>query len=451
MVDRVVVGGGLSGIVAALEAAEAGERVVLLESQAQLGGAIASAEIDGVEVDAGAESFSIVSPEMIELVDRWGAASQRVQPANYPAHLVLPDRTIAIPRGVMGIPAGADALRGCGVLSPLELRDALDRDRKPWQEDPTASVADIVRARLGELVYGRLVAPILTGVWGVDGQQLSAATVFPELLAIAAREGSLLEGARILRSDQPSMGQAVQSLRGGLHTLIPLLARVLDDAGVQVELTSPVTDIRRADGSWNIRSNHTWDAPRLTIAVGPRALEKLLSGVDGLLKGPELPLEPIPSLVMIASIEAPHLDFAPVGTGALVHQKASEQVKALTHVNAKWSWWSDVLPAHRHLVRLSLRDTSLSDDDAGRVAISVLDEMLQVRPGQVRELALRRWDDVLVQPLAEAAEDVVLLRQRAAVQGLELLGSALPGAGLLRLARHAHYRRQQEDTRVAIG
>ncbi len=52
----VVVGGGVGGLVAARECAKVGMRVTLLEGSEALGGVIRRVALDGVVVDAGAES-----------------------------------------------------------------------------------------------------------------------------------------------------------------------------------------------------------------------------------------------------------------------------------------------------------------------------------------------------------------------------------------------------------
>jgi squalene-associated FAD-dependent desaturase len=55
--DVIVVGGGLAGLAAALDLAEAGRRVTLLEARPRLGGATASFTRDGVTIDTGQHVF----------------------------------------------------------------------------------------------------------------------------------------------------------------------------------------------------------------------------------------------------------------------------------------------------------------------------------------------------------------------------------------------------------
>ncbi|MFX7784972.1 NAD(P)-binding protein, partial [Acinetobacter baumannii] len=54
----VVAGGGVAGLVAALECAKVGRRVTVLEASDAFGGVVRSAEVGGLTLDVGAESFA---------------------------------------------------------------------------------------------------------------------------------------------------------------------------------------------------------------------------------------------------------------------------------------------------------------------------------------------------------------------------------------------------------
>jgi squalene-associated FAD-dependent desaturase len=70
------VGGGLAGITAALDLAEAGRKVTLLESRPRLGGATFSVERDGMWVDNGQHVFLRCCTAYRALLDRIGATAQ---------------------------------------------------------------------------------------------------------------------------------------------------------------------------------------------------------------------------------------------------------------------------------------------------------------------------------------------------------------------------------------
>jgi squalene-associated FAD-dependent desaturase len=77
----VVIGGGLAGITAALDCADAGADVTLLEVRRRLGGAIYSFERDGLQIDNGQHVFMRCCTAYRELLERLGSErSVSVQP-----------------------------------------------------------------------------------------------------------------------------------------------------------------------------------------------------------------------------------------------------------------------------------------------------------------------------------------------------------------------------------
>ena len=448
--DLIVIGGGFAGILEALRAAESGGSVVLLEQTDQLGGAIRAAQVDGQAVDVGAESFSVVSDEFRSLLEHWGLGDDIVSPEPVGASIISPAGRFAVPHGVMGVPAGAEALRRSGALNSAEVEAALELDLSPFAAERHASVADLVRRRLGDAVYRRLVEPVVTGVYGTSAEQLDANVVMPELVRRAQQTGSLLEASRQLRGDGPSAGLAVQSLRGGLHTLVPRMVDVLTAAGVRIELNSPVTRISRRQGQWSVVANGDWTAPRVCLAVGPAQTVQLLATAE-VSAGPSVVAQPVPGTVAVASVQSTVLDDHPWGSGALIADEVAAEAKAFTHINAKWAWWSDALPPGRHLVRISLREPGGRPDIIRGAVERTLTEVMGVEPGAVRGLAIQHWPDVQSRPAPGAKGEQRALADQLRADGLVLSGSSIPGSGLLRLAREITTTRQQKEDYVPVG
>ncbi|MDT0166688.1 FAD-dependent oxidoreductase, partial [Actinotalea sp. AC32] len=74
----VVVGGGLSGLVAARTLARAGTAVVLLERDERVGGQVRSEPFAGAVVDVGAESLHRGAPGVAALLDELGLGTALV-------------------------------------------------------------------------------------------------------------------------------------------------------------------------------------------------------------------------------------------------------------------------------------------------------------------------------------------------------------------------------------
>jgi len=72
-VPVTVVGAGLAGLVAARELADAGREVVVLDEGAVVGGRLATRSLGGATLDAGAQFFTVRTPELAERVERWTA------------------------------------------------------------------------------------------------------------------------------------------------------------------------------------------------------------------------------------------------------------------------------------------------------------------------------------------------------------------------------------------
>ena len=76
----VVIGGGIGGLVAALECAKVGIRVTVLEASDRLGGLVRSADVAGMTLDVGAESFATRGGHVRTLVEEVGLGDDIVPP-----------------------------------------------------------------------------------------------------------------------------------------------------------------------------------------------------------------------------------------------------------------------------------------------------------------------------------------------------------------------------------
>jgi hydroxysqualene dehydroxylase len=110
----VVVGGGLAGMAAALELADNGAEVTLLEARSRLGGATFSVEREGLWLDNGQHVFLRCCTEYLALLRRLGVADR----------VVLQER-LDIP--VLSPDGRRSHLRRSGLRAPLHLAGAIAR------------------------------------------------------------------------------------------------------------------------------------------------------------------------------------------------------------------------------------------------------------------------------------------------------------------------------------
>jgi oxygen-dependent protoporphyrinogen oxidase len=469
--DVVVVGGGVAGLVAALECARLGLGVTVLEQAERPGGCVGRIDLDGLALDSGAESFATRNGSVAALAERLGLADRVEKPNPSGAWLVWGEgdarRAAPLPRtGVLGIPAnplGEDvrAIIGWGGA----WRAWLDRIRPILKIGRAERLGPLVRERMGQAVLDRLVTPISAGVYSTDPDLLDVDVVAPGLNEAMTRAGSLSGGVALLVGERRA-GSAVLGLRGGMHTLVDALLAELARFGADVRTGVRVTDLERRDpnpsdadavrSSWRATGHLAGDEhagavvvdARFAIVATPAHVSRaLLAGVapEGAL-AEEWPDAASVELVTLV-LDAPALDAAPRGTGVLVAAGTpGVTAKALTHSSAKWAWLADAAGG-RHVVRLSYGRagaagplTGLDDDAVTELAVRDASALLGVPldSSHVRAAGRSAWRDALSQAAVGQRDRVRSLEASIDDEpGLAITGSWVAGTGLASVVPHA--------------
>lgn len=259
----VVIGGGVSGLVAARECAGVGMRVTLLEAEEELGGAIRRVDLDGVVLDAGAESYATRGGHVRALVEALGLTDRIVTPQAGGAWLAGIPGTGAAPLpvgGILGIPGNPfqdDVRRIIGWSGAW--RAYLDRLRPPLTIGHQLSLGRMVASRMGPKVRDRLVAPVTTGVYSASPDDVDVDVAAPGLNAALTRVGSLSGAVLALRGESAASGAkapgaAVEGLRGGMYGLVEALAADLAELGATVRTGVRVRTVERHDGAWQVET-----------------------------------------------------------------------------------------------------------------------------------------------------------------------------------------------------
>lgn len=479
----VVIGGGIGGLVAARECAKVGMQVTLLEATGELGGAIRRIELDGVVVDAGAESYATRGGLVRALVEELGLAERIVAPRPGGAWLAGIPGVGAAPLpvgGILGIPANPfqdDVRRILGWSGVW--RAYLDRVRPPLTIGHQLSLGKLVSSRMGSKVRDRLVAPVTTGVYSASPDDVDIDIAAPGLNAALTRVGSLSGAVQSLRDDAAAKagvataaktpGAAVEGLSGGMSGLVDALADDLTRLGAEVRTGVRVRGIRKTAKGWDVETEaapeiapaaadetgplvaelhaaevvevepviEEIEADAVIVATPETAARALLSAAAPALKNAEAASSPEIEIVTLL-LDAPALDAAPRGTGVLT-VPGSHTAKALTHSTAKWAWVREAA-GRRHLVRVSFgaqgepaATAALSDEAAADLARTEAATMLGVALAPEAVIATHRGRFVQSQPASIIGSGERRAAARAAVQavpGIAAVGAWLAGTGL---------------------
>ena len=459
----VVVGGGMSGLIAARDLAAEGFVVTVLEASGSLGGCVGTHRVAGLDLDSGAESYATRSPAVPKLLEELGLQDNIVQPNPDGAWLQLGGADLAqaaqrMPQtGLLGIPADPRAEEITRAIGRTGVaRAALDRvlPVAPLLRREKVSLGEVVRSRMGEAVLKRLVTPVVGGVYSADPDVLDADSVAPGLRRAMAEHGSLGAAVGAMRRAAPA-GSTVASLKGGMGALAKALADDLAARGARLLADIPATAVERAGTGFRIHTDSgVHDADALVVAAdGPAAVDLLSPAV------PELAAfrpGPGPGVALVTLVvDKPELDAAPRGTGVLVARDAEAvQAKALTHATAKWRWLAESTGPGTHVLRLSYgrglgpgqeADTTALRPDGELFAAALADAsaLLQVPLGEADVIGwdVVRWVGALPSASVGHADRVASVRAAVAeVHGLEVVGAWLAGTGLAAVTADTRYR-----------
>ncbi|WP_448002234.1 protoporphyrinogen oxidase [Agromyces bauzanensis] len=467
--DVVVIGGGVAGLVAALECAKVGLQVTVLERRVVIGGCVGRIELDGLSLDSGAESFATRGGAVAELLGSLGLSGDIERPNPAGAWLVMPGPNGApdaapMPRtGILGIPAnplGDDVRRIIGWRGAI--RAYADRLTPILRIGRYRSLGHLVRSRMGDAVLERLVTPISAGVYSSDPNVLDLDVVARGLNEAMTRAGSLSGGVGQLVESRKA-GSAVLGLRGGMHRLVDALAAELDRFGVEVVTSAEVTALTRQAAheagpdapapGWIVDAARgddpalRFDAGYVVLAAPSDASRRLLDEASlGWSTAADWPHAASVELVTLV-LDAPALDTAPRGTGVLVVQGTpGVTAKALTHSSAKWQWLADAAGG-RQVVRLSYGRAGepnpldgRTDDEVAALVLADASVLLgtPLDASMLRAAGRTAWRDALSHATigqrdrVRALEDVL-----AAEPGIEATGSWVAGTGLASVVPHA--------------
>src|SRR5215510_12394648 len=194
-VDSVIIGAGVSGLVAAHRLKKMGRDLLLVESGDRVGGVIQSREVEGFLIECGPNSLR-GSHEFLDLVEELNLTGELITAdPRAPAYIYADGRLQAAP---MSPPALVKTKLISNAAKLRLLREPFVKTRREGGEE---SIASFVRRRLGDEILARMVAPFLSGVFAGDPERLSVEACFPRLAELESDAGSILRGAiRAMRS-----------------------------------------------------------------------------------------------------------------------------------------------------------------------------------------------------------------------------------------------------------
>jgi oxygen-dependent protoporphyrinogen oxidase len=350
-----VVGGGISGLAAAWALTggatprDDAPQVVVLEATQSFGGALRSSTFAGRVVDLGPDGFLGRRPEAVQLCQEVGLGEAMVPIAARGASVWARGRLRPLPEAhALGIPTRFWATARTGILGVggvLGLaRDALLP--RPDVRGPIGdrSVGPLVARKLGRPVVDTLADPLIGGIHAGAVDDMSAAAVFPPLLAAAQRRGSLMRALRAeIPPPQPDGPPLFWSLEGGMAALVGALESGLERRGVDLRASTPALRLVRSGADWTVVAERwTTEADAVVLATQAWATAALLRPHDDEAAALLDAIDYASVVVVTFRVRPESVPPCAFGTGFLVPRSGRRAdgdawaVTACTYLDRKW-------------------------------------------------------------------------------------------------------------------
>ena len=226
MFDSIVIGGGISGLTAALKLSKAGKRIALVEPHA-IGGMIQSSHIEGFTLEQG-PNVLVDKEHLSKLIDDVGLTPQVVYP------VIQKFRQLVWWHGApTSVPRGPIAFIATPLIPFKDKFRLLSKLFKPGVAKPAKedeSVSTFFSRILGEEGVRNMLDPALRGIFGGDISKLSAKSLFSDLWDSMNSGASLFSYARSRKGKR-----RVFVLRGGMNVLIRAIEERLSEEVVRYE------------------------------------------------------------------------------------------------------------------------------------------------------------------------------------------------------------------------
>lgn len=424
--DAVVVGGGVTGLVAARQLGGAGARVILAEATPRLGGIIRTDHDDGFVIESGPDSFVTGKGSVLRLCEDLRIDGDVIssRPEHRGSFVWWDGRLHPLPGGfLLMVPTRLRSLFGSSLLSARgktrALADLVIPRGAPSDDE---SLESFVTRRFGREVLVRIAEPLVAGIHAATPETMSLRASFPRFLEMEESHRSLILAARAASAPPSPRGLShFASLRQGMGRLIDALVGAME--GVEIRAGTEVLGIERDESRFRlILADGVLTTSNVILATPAPVATKLLSEVAPASSAAVEPIDQVPGASVTLAYPIDALPPLP-GSGFVVPRAQRRRISGVSFLHQKWE--GRVPDDDYALIRVYVKDPH---DDLESVARAELEDMIGITAGPIRtwvyswERGLHRYTLGHLDRVAEA--------EAGLGPGLHLAGAAFHGIGL---------------------
>lgn len=424
VLDRVVVGAGITGLCAAWRARRAGRSVVLLEAAPRVGGVIRTERVGPYRVERAAGSFPSNAAHLLEV-----HASLPAPPAIHTPPPGTTGQYLLTRHGIEALPRGPLKLVRSRLLSTAgKVRLLAEPLLGPRRVKAPETAWQFVRRRFGHEAADRLLKPMTLGIYGTRPEDLGLADAFPALPTMERESGSLV---RALVKRRGGTRRAILVFRDGMESFPRAIAEALGDA---VRLGTHVTALARDGDALRVSCGDgtTLLAREVVLATTAGEQARLLDPLSTVAADPLAAVAYVPMVVVSVGVPPGASPAIPPMFGFLRARRSGARILG---ASVPSSINPDVAPAGHALLTVFIGGGGdpdaihLPDDEVRGVVERDLARALRgpVRPDMV---SVHRWPRAI--PVLSPGHRARMAAAEALVAplGIRLSGSHVTGVGV---------------------
>lgn len=256
-----IAGGGITGLVTALNLQKSGIKTDLFERRNEPGGAIKSEKQNGWQVEYGPNTLLLKDRVVSEFLQSTGLEPEKIaaNPDASKRFIVKNGELVPLPGSL------AEAVR-TPLFSLKAKARVLGEPFVSKSRNPDQTVAEFVERRLGREMLDYAINPFVAGIFANQPENLSLRHAFPVMDDLEQQYGSLIAGSvggRSKRNQSGRIPRELISFRTGMQQLAIDIARQLD----QLHLNHEITKIYRDNGGWMIDTQMGAHGPYTDVVV----------------------------------------------------------------------------------------------------------------------------------------------------------------------------------------
>lgn len=325
--DVIVVGAGLTGLSTAFFLQQKGKKVLVLEKQDRVGGAMYSHSENGFVFEEGPNTGVIGNAETAELFEMLG-----IEPlvANSEAE----KRLIYKKNNWYALPSG-----GVGFLkTPLfdfwdKIKIAFEPLRKRGT-DPDESVASLAKRRIGRSFVDYAVNPFISGIYAGDPEKLITRYALPKLYKLEQKYGSFIGGSFKKGLEPKSLrdNKATRKVFSGEYGFSSLIEKLEEKIGKEnIICGAHDIKIKKVNDSFEVtfqKDGQSMSQPsyKVVTTVGAHALPDLLPFVSPLEMKKISNLTYAKVIQVAVGVERKAINDRYVSFGGLIPQKENRRL-----------------------------------------------------------------------------------------------------------------------------